>query len=335
MARLNEDFSRRYRYAFQVMNKTAVFIDSDVCKDHENGPMHPENPDRITAVDSLLNAASVSSFIERMPVTDATAEQLERVHNKDYVSAIEKTDGGPPLQLDQDTGAGGGSWRAAIRSAGAAVCACGAVMKEGGGSAFAFCRPPGHHAERDRAMGFCLFNNIAVAAEFAIAECGAERVMIVDWDVHHGNGTQNSFYGRGDVFYFSVHQHPAFPGTGNAEETGSGEGSETTLNIPLPAGRTDEVYIRIFQNELARAARSYQPDLILVSAGFDAHKADPLGGMELSSECFGLLATEIKKLAGELCGGKAVFVLEGGYDLWSLQTSVAEVLWTLGGKKAD
>lgn len=317
------------------MGRTAVFIDSDVCRAHENGPAHPESPDRITVMESLLNTAAVAPFVEHLPVADASPEQLSRVHDGNYVRAVEETDGKPLCQLDQDTGAGGGSWRAAIRSAGAAICACEEVMKKGRENAFAFCRPPGHHAERDRAMGFCLFNNIAVAAEFALADCGARRVMIVDWDVHHGNGTQNSFYRRSDVFYFSLHQHPAFPGTGRAEETGSGEGAGTTLNIPLAAGQTDETYIRIFKNELANAARSYKPDLVLVSAGFDAHRADPLAGMNLSSECFGLLAAEIKTLAGELCGGATVFVLEGGYDLWGLQTSVAEVLWTLGGKKTD
>ncbi|QMU56399.1 MAG: histone deacetylase [Candidatus Mycalebacterium zealandia] len=313
------------------MGKTAIFIDADVCKEHENGPMHPESPDRITALESLLSAASVSSFVERMAIRDATPEQLMSVHNEDYVRAIQQTDGKPLSQLDQDTGAGGGSWRAAVRSAGAAICACDEALK--GGNAFAFCRPPGHHAERDRAMGFCLFNNVAVAAEFALSERSAERVMIVDWDVHHGNGTQNSFYGRGDVFYFSVHQHPAFPGTGSAEETGSGDGKGTTLNIPLAAEQTDEVYINIFQNQLAEAARSYKPDIILVSAGFDAHKADPLAGMSLSSECFGALAAEIQTLAGEIYGGAPAFFLEGGYDLWGLQTSVAEVLWALGGEK--
>ncbi|WP_462137439.1 histone deacetylase family protein [Candidatus Mycalebacterium sp.] len=313
------------------MGKTAVFIDADVCKEHENGPMHPECPDRITAIESLLSAESVSPFVERMAVKDATPEQLTRVHSEDYVRAIQQTDGKPLSQLDQDTGVGGGSWRAAIRSAGAAVCACDEALN--GGNSFSFCRPPGHHAERDRAMGFCLFNNVAVAAEFALAERSAGRVMIIDWDVHHGNGTQNSFYERGDVFYFSIHQHPAFPGTGSAEETGSGGGAGTTLNIPLAAGQTDDTYINIFQNRLAEAAHSYKPDIILVSAGFDAHKADPLAGMSLSSECFGVLAAEIQTLAGEICGGAAAFFLEGGYDLWSLQTSVAEVLWALGGGK--
>lgn len=315
-----------------TVEKTAVFIDSGVCGAHENGPMHPESPDRITAIDSLLNVGSVSPFVERMPVTDASEKRLALIHDAEYVKSIQKTDGAPFCQLDQDTGAGGGSWRAAIRSAGAAIGACKSVMKDGRKSAFAFCRPPGHHAERDRAMGFCIFNNIAVAAEFALAECGAGRVMVVDWDVHHGNGTQNNFYNRSDVFYFSVHQHPAFPGTGSAAETGSGEGAGKTLNIPLSPGRKDGDYIGVFQNELAAAARSYEPDLILVSAGFDAHRGDPLGGMELSSECFGMLTAEIKTLADNLCGGRVVFVLEGGYDLWGLQTSVAEVLWALGGE---
>ena len=313
------------------MGKTAVFIDSDVCKEHENGPMHPESPDRITAIDSLLNLASVSPFVERMPVRDASVELLARVHDESHINTIKETDGAPLRPIDQDTGAGGGSWRAAVRSAGAAVCASQAAM-ETGGAAFAFSRPPGHHAERDRAMGFCLFNNAAVAAEFALSEGGAGRVMIVDWDVHHGNGTQNSFYTRDDVFYFSVHQHPAFPGTGSAEETGSGRGAGTTLNIPLAPGAEDAVYIDIFRNRLAETARSYNPDVILVSAGFDAHKADPLAGMNLSSGCFGTLAGEIQSLANDLCGGRTAFILEGGYDLWGLQTSVAEVLWALGGK---
>ncbi len=314
------------------MTQTAVFIDSDICKGHQNGPAHPESPDRITAIDSLLNLASVSPFVERMQLRAATPAQLAWIHDERYVETIEKTDGKPFFQLDPDTGAGGETWRAAALSAGAAICACETVIKGGRESAFAFCRPPGHHAERDRAMGFCLFNNIAVAAEFALRECGAGRVMIVDWDVHHGNGTQNSFYGRGDVFYFSVHQHPAFPGTGSSEETGSGDGRGATLNIPLAAGQSDDSYMSVFQNELAAAARAYKPDVILVSAGFDAHRADPLAGMNVSSECFGAIASEVQSLARELCGCGAAFMLEGGYDLWALQTSVAETLWSLGRK---
>ncbi len=313
------------------MEKTAVFIDSGVCKAHENGPMHPESPERITAIESLLGTASVAPFVEHLPVKDATEQQLARVHREDYVRFVLETDGKPLLQLDADTGAGGGSCKAAVRSAGAAICACGEALK--GKTAFAFCRPPGHHAEHDRAMGFCIFNNVAVAAEFALKEHSAERVMIIDWDVHHGNGTQNSFYKRGDVFYFSIHQHPAFPGTGTARETGEGRGEGTTLNVPLAPGQTDELYVDIFQNRLAPAARSYNPDIILVSAGFDAHKADPLAGMNLSSECFGILAGEVQNLAAEIYGGAAAFFLEGGYDLWALQTSVAEVLWALGGGK--
>lgn len=310
-----------------------MFIDAGVCREHNNGYAHPESPERIDAIDSLLKTAGVSPFVEVMPAKDATVENLAWVHDEDYIRRIEETDGGPPVALDQDTGAGGGSWRAALRSAGAAVCACEATLKNGGAS-FAFGRPPGHHAERNRAMGFCLFNNVAVAAEYAIREGGARRVMIIDWDVHHGNGTQNSFYGRGDVFYFSVHQHPAFPGTGSASETGTGDGEGATLNIPLAPGCGDGEYVSVFRDALAGAARSYGPDIILVSAGFDAHAADPLAGMKVTSECFGVLAAEVKKLASELCGGGAAFVLEGGYDLWSLQTSVAETLWALGGKKS-
>ena len=312
------------------MEKVAVFIDATVCREHNNGYAHPESPERIDAVDSLLKTPSVSPFVEISPAKDATAEDLAQVHDRDYIRRIEETDGCATVALDQDTSAGGGSWRAALRSAGAAMGACGAALKDGKMS-FAFGRPPGHHAERNRAMGFCLFNNVAVAAEYALKE-GARRVMIVDWDVHHGNGTQNSFYGRGDVFYFSVHQHPAFPGTGDASETGTGDGTGCTLNIPLAPGCGNDEYLSIFRGELAKAARSYSPGIILVSAGFDAHAADPLAGMRVSSECFGALAAEVKKLASEIYGGGAAFVLEGGYDLWSLQTSVAETLWSLAGK---
>lgn len=315
------------------MGKIPVFIDAEVCARHENGPMHPESPERIAAIDSLLKTESVLSVTEKKPFDDATAEQIARVHTSGYVKSIEATDGQPFRQIDQDTATIEGSWRAAVRSAGAAVAACREAAD--GSPAFAFCRPPGHHAERDRAMGFCFFNNVAVAAEFALKERGLGRVMIVDWDVHHGNGTQNSFYTRGDVFYFSVHQHPAFPGTGSADETGSGEGAGCNLNITLPAGQDDGAYIDIFKNRLAPAAREYKPDIILVSAGFDAHRADPLAGMNLTSECFGALTAEVHTLARDICGGRLAFFLEGGYDLWSLQTSVAEVLWTLAGKGAD
>jgi acetoin utilization deacetylase AcuC-like enzyme len=230
--------------------------------------------------------------------------------------------------LDADTAASEDSYSAALRAAGGALVATETVIEGRHNSAFAFVRPPGHHAEADRAMGFCLFNNVAVAAEYARRVHGLRRIAIVDWDVHHGNGTMHAFYDTPEVLYVSLHQYPHFPGTGSARETGAGEGDGYTINIPFPGQQYDEDYLLAFDRVLLPVFRAYAPQLFLVSAGFDAHILDPLADMDLSSRCFGLMTRALQEVAREHSAPLAM-VLEGGYAIKALAEGVASVLEAL------
>ena len=299
------------------------------CLRHENGVGHPESPARLQAIEAMLQQASYADQLVRLSAGDASGEQLGRVHDADYIAAIRSTQGKIRRMLDMDTSVGPDTWAAATRSAGAVIAGCRAIMEQRVSTAFAFVRPPGHHAERNRAMGFCIFNNAAVAAEYVLHEAGARRVFIVDWDVHHGNGTQNIFYERSDLFYFSVHQYPLYPGSGSIHEIGSGAGVGYTLNVPLPAGSGDTDYLHLFQELLSPAVRSFRPEFIVVSAGFDAHKNDPLASMQMSSEGYRHLTAILIGLAQELCDGHLLFVLEGGYNLGALGEGVDAVLRAL------
>lgn len=224
-----------------------------------------------------------------------------------------------------------GSTDASYLAAGAAIEAVTAVMQGAADNAFALVRPPGHHAEVDRAMGFCVFANVAIAAEHARQTLGAQRVLVVDWDVHHGNGTQHVFEARDDVLVFSAHQWPHYPGTGGQHEQGRGAGTGYTINAPLPAGLGDGDYASIFREVLRPVAESFRPDLVLVSAGFDAHRDDPLGGMAVTADGFAGLCGVVREIAGLSAGGKLVLVLEGGYDLAGLADSVHACVEVLAG----
>ena len=223
------------------------------------------------------------------------------------------------------------SYEVALYAAGGAIKAVEAVMNNEVDSAFALVRPPGHHATRWQAMGFCLFNNIAIAAKHALANLGIERLLIIDFDVHHGNGTQEAFYTDPSVLYFSTHQYPFYPGTGSLEETGAGEGEGTTINVPLPGWCGDEEYLRTFEQILAPVARRFKPQLILVSAGYDAHWMDNISSMQVSISGYAQMAEIIKGLAAELCSGRLVFALEGGYYLPALAASIRATLDVLLG----
>jgi acetoin utilization deacetylase AcuC-like enzyme len=223
------------------------------------------------------------------------------------------------------------SYEAAIYAAGGLIVAAEAVIKKEVDSAFALVRPPGHHATRDRAMGFCIFNNVAIAAGFALSKLNLNRALIVDFDVHHGNGTQDAFYADSRVLYFSTHQYPFYPGTGRVNETGTGEGEGTTLNFPMAAGWGDEEYLRAFNEVLVPVARRFQPELILVSAGFDPHWADQLAMMRVTVTGFSQMAIILKELAAELCQGRLVFTLEGGYNLRVVASSVKAIFDVLLG----
>jgi len=290
--------------------------------EHDTGG-HPENARRLTAIEEAMSERDWLGM-ELVEAPAATRDQLERVHSAAHVDSIEELAerGGGPIDLDTVTSAG--SWNAALHAAGGAVHAAERLNTQGG---FAFCglRPPGHHAERDRAMGFCLFNNVAVAAAHAIAELGVERVLVLDWDVHHGNGTEEIFYGSSEVLYSSIHQSPLYPGTGAATDLGGGAGEGFTVNLPVPPGSGTDEFLSLVQAVVVPIARQWRPGLICVSAGYDAHRDDPLANCEVDDAGYGDLAATMRDLASEL-GVPVLICLEGGYSLGALSRSVVATL---------
>ncbi|MYL24172.1 histone deacetylase [Halomonas alkaliantarctica] len=290
---------------------------------------YPEHPGRLVAIQQLLETNPIEGLcIEGGKV--ATHEQLARVHTTSYLSDIFSLRG-KNAWLDVDTTAvSPGSVEAAEVAAGTAIAAVEAVIEKRAKSSFALIRPPGHHAEPVRARGFCLFNNVAVAAAHARSALGMERVLIVDWDAHHGNGTQDIFWADPDVMFFDIHRAaPFYPGSGHLEEVGAGLGEGTTINVPLPAGAGDEAYLKAFREILAPATDWFKPDIILVSAGFDPHWHDL--ALNVSYEGFGALTGFLQRLAEQYCEGRLVFVLEGGYNLESLARGTRAVLSVLAG----
>ena len=287
--------------------------------DHLTPPGHPERVDRHTVMQVVASEFRQRGGDVREPRA-ATGDEIERVHERDYLTLIRET-AGRAVALDADTFTSPDTCDVACLAAGAAVCAVDHVLDGGPGTrAMALVRPPGHHAERNRAMGFCFFNNVAIGAAHARAR-GLARVAVVDYDVHHGNGTQWSFYGDPSVLYVSSHQFPYYPGTGAADEIGTGAGLGFTVNLPLAAGATDADYERVYSTVAEPILRAYRPELILVSAGFDAYKDDPLAAMRVEAECFGRLTAALAAIANDCCGGRIVVVTEGGYDLKGLADS--------------
>jgi len=302
------------------MTRKVAVVSHPACSLHDTGWYHPEHQGRLRAVMSAIDKA----LPELAPHVDAVAgepvarQALLRVHTEAHVDRVEQAveearRSGEPLGLDADTIVSGASWDAALAAAGCAVRAVDDVLAGTYASAFCPVRPPGHHATMDRAMGFCLFNNVAVAARHATEVAGVERVLIIDWDVHHGNGTQDIFYEDPAVFYLSMHQSPFYPGTGAAEERGAGEGEGTTLNLPLGPGLPAEKYVDTLLRGVDRAAE-FAPDLVLISAGFDAAIDDTLGGFTLETEHFRELTREVANRTRGSAGGRIVSLLEGGYN---------------------
>ena len=298
--------------------------------EHDTGG-HPENARRLIAIEEAMSERDWLGM-ELVESPAATREQLERVHGVSHIDAIEELAerGGGPIDLD--TVASAGSWIAALHAAGGAVHAAERLLADGG---FAFCglRPPGHHAERDRAMGFCLFNNVAVAAAHAIAELGMDRVLVLDWDVHHGNGTEAIFYGSPQVLYSSVHQSPLYPGTGAATDFGSGDGEGYTVNLPVPPGSGPDEFLSLVQAVVVPIAREWRPELISVSAGYDAHRDDPLANCMLDDAAYGDMAASMRDLAMEL-EVPVLICLEGGYSLGALSRSTVATLEGFSGDRA-
>jgi acetoin utilization deacetylase AcuC-like enzyme len=297
-----------------------IVIASERFEEHQTPPGHPESPARAAVLDAVA-AEWRGRGGEVVAPRDATGEQLRRVHASEYLALLDET-AGRAAAFDADTYTSPETIDIARLAAGAAVDAVERVMGGPHRRALALVRPPGHHAERSRAMGFCFYNSVAVAAAHARA-LGAARVAIVDYDVHHGNGTQHIFEADPTVLYVSVHQFPYYPGTGSAREVGKDEGRGFTVNLPLEAGATDDDYRVAFEDVVLPVTRQFSPDVLLVSAGFDAHVRDPLGGMRLNTGSFGAMTAALRRTADECCGGRIVLVTEGGYDLRALGESIA------------
>ena len=302
---------------------SVILIHSDRFAEHQTPPGHPERPERAEVM-----AAVAARWRERgheiVAPREATIEQLARVHGRDHIRRMSETSV-KSSQIDPDTYTSPESYEVARLAAGAAIDAVERVMGDSHKAAVALVRPPGHHAERDRAMGFCLFNNVAVAAAHARAQ-GAAKVAIVDYDVHHGNGTQHIFETDPRVLYISTHQFPYYPGTGAADEVGREAGKGFTVNVPLEVGAVDEDFQVAFSKLVLPVLRQFEPDLIIVSAGIDAHERDPLGGMRLSTAAFGAMTRDLRAVAEECCHGRILSVIEGGYDLEALSASLDAII---------
>jgi len=310
------------------MLKTAVVTDKAYLK-HFAGRAHPERPQRLEAMIEMAETIHRPDLKFISPRA-ATTEEIAMCHFPDYIEQMEQTAKVERYDFDPDTHTCRDSYATAMLAAGGVVTAVEAVMDGAADNAFAMVRPPGHHALPNRAMGFCFFNNVAVAAEWLVRTRKLRRVMIVDWDVHHGNGTQDIFYESDEVLYFSTHQYPHYPGTGSLQEMGYGAGLGFNVNAPMAAEWGDAEYMRVFDRFLAPIARQFKPEFILISSGFDAHYRDPLASMQVTEDGFLKMTRRVKRLAAELCGGKFAAALEGGYDIEGLTNSGKAVLEELG-----
>ena len=299
--------------------------------DHDTGDTHPESKRRLESIFTLWDETGQGEGFQNITPREALDDEILLAHSPEHLSKIVGSSQREYTTFSQDTFASSGSHLAARLAVGGLCTAISLVVSGELKNAFALVRPPGHHAERTRAMGFCLFNNVAVGARYAREILGLKRVLIVDWDVHHGNGTQHCFERDDAVLFFSTHQFPLFPGTGHFTETGLGPGEGMTINVPLRKGYGDAEYADIFRQLLLPPASEFSPDLILVSAGFDTHRSDPLGGMNMTAEGFAVLTRMLMNLAEACCRGRLVLCLEGGYNLKALAMSVRAVLRELAG----
>lgn len=311
------------------VSRAAVLVEMhEACDRHDAGRHHPEHPGRLAAVRHGLEPAHLAGYARTVAPRPARRDELTRVHDPAAVDALEALCRAGGGRIDADTAASGASWDAALVAAGAGLDAIERLSAGEADAAFVAVRPPGHHATPERAMGFCLLNNVAIAAA-ALAEAG-ERVLIVDFDAHHGNGTQDAFYRDGRVAYVSLHEWPLYPGTGRADETGEGAGAGTTVNLPLPAGATGDVYLAAVDEVVLPLAAHHDPTWLIMSAGFDGHRADPLADLSLSSGDFAELTDRLGRLVAP---GRRLMVLEGGYDLQALADSTQACVAALAGER--
>ena len=319
----------RNDYKMNTTTSTGFVYHADYLK-HDTG-VHPETAERLRAIIRKLEETGIAEKLRKIVPTKASKEQLRYVHAPEYIKEVEaicRRGGGA---LDPDTPLCEDTYEIAMLAAGGVIKAVDEVMDESNSlkHVFALIRPPGHHATPNKGMGFCIFDNIAIAAEHLKREYGINRVLIADWDVHHGNGTQRMFFDDASVLYFSTHQYPHYPGTGWIDEVGKGKGEGFTVNVPLPAGTDDDGYLYALTNILVPIAMEFRPDFVLVSVGFDAHVADPLASMNVTSRGFGLFTSLIKDIAGKNSNGRIVMALEGGYNLDAVAESALSVFSSL------
>lgn len=312
------------------MRNTAIYR-HDLFLSHNPGPSHPESPERLRVIFRELDNEQVGSLFVYPQFDPVSTAIIEYNHSARLVKQVAATSGKGNGFLDADTQTSADSYDAACLAVGALVDGIQRLDQKEIDNGFCFVRPPGHHAEFDHSMGFCLFNNVAIAARWALKQLGMKRIMIVDWDLHHGNGTQHSFYDTDRVLYCSTHQYPHYPGSGAVVQTGNASGEGFTVNVPLSGGQGDKEFARIFNELFAPLARLYQPELILVSCGFDIYDGDPLGAMTVSSAGFAYMTRVMRKLAEELCEGKLLITLEGGYNLTGMRDGALAVLSELCG----
>lgn len=305
------------------MDKRAVRIGiayDEAFLHHDTGPWHPESPERLKAIMETINAMDIE--YETIEPREAAKKELTLVHDPTYIEAILNLDPRGTVMLDPDTAFSPNTKTAALKAVGAVLDSVDQIIEGKIDRAFCPVRPPGHHAEPARAMGFCIFNNIAIGAAYAIAEKGVEKAAIIDWDVHHGNGTQKAFYRSEKLLYVSLHQYPHYPGTGTEDETGAGKGEGYTLNMPMAHGSDDGDYRKAFEEKIMPALDKFQPGMLFISAGFDAHHDDPLAGINLSTEFYGEMTAMLRDISNKYCNGRMISVLEGGYNLGILKESV-------------
>lgn len=313
------------------MSTTAVFYDP-IYLEHDNGFGHPERPERLEATMRVLEETGLAEKVRVISPRDATPEEVGLVHPKSHVETVKRVAEEGGGWLDPDTHVSPPSYLAALKSAGAALEGLERIFSGDIDNAFCLVRPPGHHATATHGMGFCLFNNNAIAARFAMERFGVSRVFILDWDAHHGNGIQDIFYGDERVLYASLHQYPFYPGSGHYEEIGDGSGRGYTVDFPLPALSGGDTYLEAFDRVILPIARQYRPELVLISAGYDGHFSDPLCSMRLNATSYAEMAARLKDLAEEVCGGRLLASLEGGYDLTGIAISITNTVAVMAGE---
>ena len=313
------------------MSSTTGIVCHDIYKEHLAGFPHVESPERLQVIYDMLDAADMAGKFVSISPRPATHDELAWIHSRSHIERVAATDGKAHASLDPDTQTTPLSYQAAKLAAGGLFSLVDRIFDGTVKNGFALVRPPGHHAEEDRAMGFCLFNNVAIGARYAMETYGLKRILILDWDLHHGNATQKSFYEDPDVLYFSTHQYPHYPGTGSLGEVGTGEGVGFTVNVPLFPGYGDDDFFKIIEQIVYPIGSAFKPELVFVSAGFDTYVEDPLGGMRVTPKGYAAMTRQIMELARECTSERLAITLEGGYHLTGLRESVRAVLKELVG----